>query len=224
MHPLVFPPSEREVLGWFLKSPNYREVFSFQGKPLQRIITEVAYYYKDIFERFKDSRVRVSRTPDEVQEDLRVFGFDFFDFESNKPIRFFSKFRPPTPNPSGFQLDFKPYKAVIWPVRNNDKPRRFIASYIRNSASHIGNDLVNGVVTFQNRVPSYPGPPNFRVSLSAKEYVHLIAWALKYFIEHVLDAPGQQNSSLGRLKTREYAELVSFFQRFLRNLPGMVIQ
>jgi hypothetical protein len=202
-------------LSWF---KGYTDVFSFQKhSSIESMVEDVSRIYREVFEKFRTSRHTESRSKEQIQKELRMFGFDYLDIDSDTPKRFYSKFAiPPQYSPmptSGVQ--FPERSEVIWPKHHNGNPRRFLASYIRNSSAH-GHTVVNdGIVTIENRESGIV--PNFRIFLPWKEYLRLIVGSLKYFADSVLNVMGEGNA-LSKLKTLEYGKLLGFFENFQRNL------
>jgi hypothetical protein len=212
MDPLYAPPSEVEVLDWF---SGYSAAFS-QDQNEEQMVKEVSNLYRHVFECFKRSRETAGRTSSQVHEDLRVFGFDYYDLKAETPIRFYSKLRVPAqyrPPPTSGQ-EFGEDTQVIWPKHER---RRWLASYLRNSSAHGTTHVSNGVVSIENR-RNGELVPNFRIFLPVREYVRLIAISLQSLVTHVVQRSPTMNQ-LGRLALYPYGELVGFFRRFLEDLP-----
>jgi hypothetical protein len=205
-------PSESEVLEWFF---GYENAFDL-NQDGERLVKNASDLYTNVFEQFSRARRTAGRNSSEVNEDLRVFGFDYFDFHSEKPTRFYSKYNVPEeyqPLPSSgheFPEDLK----VVWPA--DLMGRRWLASYIRNSSAHRTTYVKDGIVNVENRKSG--DIPNFHIFLPVKEYVRLLAGSLKYFVENVVQDDPYVNK-LGSLSTAEYSKLVGFFQKLLKDLP-----
>jgi hypothetical protein len=144
-----------------------------------------------------------------------MFGFDY-DLEPNAMNIFYNKFSVPgkyrpmeTPGCEG-----PPNSDVIWP---EEKQRKYLALYIRNSFARGDTRASDWIVTPENKRPGQQ-VPNFRSFLSTAEYFRLVTGSLKNLVGHVLSEESQVNNSPLQLNTVEYWTLVKPLWKLVNTL------